>query len=119
MDKRQRYSVKEAAPSLNNLSRSVGGERSGGEPQCSFMFGGLGDLRRETYLCKSPLKVAESGKKKRQAKANIKISIHFIYVLPFSLATPLALKKAGRKWREIASERPVINTATRQLQLRK
>lgn len=26
------------------------------EPQCSYMYGGLGDLRRQPYLLKSPLK---------------------------------------------------------------
>ena len=80
MEKRQRYSVKEAAPSLHNgnfPSWSATGEHSGGEAQCSYMFGGLGDLRREIYFCKSPLKAEESRGKKRQAKAKITISIHF------------------------------------------
>ena len=52
MDKRQKYSVKGKVSS----SSAPSGNLSAIEPQCSYMFGGLGDLRRQVYLLKSPLK---------------------------------------------------------------
>ena len=53
MDKRQKYSIKEKLPSSSVPSAA---RRGHVEPQCSYMYGGLGDLRRQPYLLKSPLK---------------------------------------------------------------
>ena len=52
MDKRQKYSIKEKVSS----SSAPSGKLNHNEPQCSYMYGGLADLRRQTYLLKSPLK---------------------------------------------------------------
>ena len=70
LEKRQRYSIKSTIPSRHpgNRSSSIAKPDSGGykaasgEPQCSYMYGGLGDLRRETYLCKSPLQVKDNAR---------------------------------------------------------
>ena len=71
MAKRQKYSVKEAdaLPRPRNYPSSIADHGGSGEPQCSYMYGGLADLRREGYSCKSPLKMTlkkESAKKERQ-----------------------------------------------------
>ena len=68
MEKRQRYCVKERLPrNLVASSSSYCGRnstgRGGREPQCSYMFGGLGDLRRQPYLLRSPLRENAAGNK--------------------------------------------------------
>ena len=62
MDKRQSYSIKEAAP-LPEPRKLRSRKSVQVEPQCSYMFGGLGDLRRQPYIIRSPLR-------ERDAKTN-------------------------------------------------
>ena len=62
MDKRQSYSIKEAA--LLPEPRKLRSRKSVQvEPECSYMYGGLGDLRRQPYIIRSPLR-------ERDAKTN-------------------------------------------------
>ena len=55
MDKRQSYSIKEAA-SLPEPRKLRSRKSVQVEPECSYMFGGLGDLRRQPYIIRSPLR---------------------------------------------------------------
>ena len=74
MAKRQSYSMRASGPSL--LPRKKIGENclpSGAEgapyPPCAYMYGGLGEMRREPYALRSPLKMTakrESAHKRRQ-----------------------------------------------------
>ena len=74
MDKRQKYSMKEKVAPSSALRGEfpASPSRCGGaaEPQCSYMYGGLGDLRRQPYLLRSPLRENKTGPHQEDPQAN-------------------------------------------------